>query len=109
MEKVYFVFKNMKEATYYFRNIVYELGENNKNIKCETNEKKIIISKTKENLIKKLFKRFRKMQEINENRIIEVNFRSVKSNLDGVESQNIFTFLKDEYDIKLLVKLMNKL
>ena len=110
MRKTYFIFKDMKEATYYFRNIAYELRESNKKIKVLQNEKKIIIPKVeieKENFIKKLFSKLRKNDKIVLEDNIEINFKSVKSNF--IISENAFYFLEDEYETKYFIKIINKL
>lgn len=106
MKKVYFIFQNMKEATYYFRNIAYELRESNKKIKVLQNEKRIIISKS-ENFIQKLFSKFKKNDKIVLENNIEIDFKSVKS--DIVISENAYYFLEDEYDTKYFMKLISKL
>lgn len=112
MRKTYFIFKDMKEATYYFRNIACELAETNQNIERFQNEKRIVIPRTREEkgtLLNRVLVKLGKAKRVFVEDNLEINFKSTKSKSIDAEEKDIYTFSRDEYDTKYFIKLIDKI
>lgn len=110
MKTVYFIFKNMKEAEYYYRGIAYSFQ--NFKIIATRNPYKIIlprIKEQKENLIGKILIKLGLKQPKYENNDIEIIFKSEKSKQKIPGSIDTYYFFEDEYEIEYFLDLINKI
>ena len=110
MKIVYFIFKNMKEAEYYYREIAYSL----KMCKITTarNPYRITmprIKEQKEHLINKILIKlgFKNLTYIDAS--LEIIFKSEKSKEKIPSDIDAYYFFEDEYETEYFLNLINKI
>lgn len=91
MKRVYFIFKNMKEAEYYWRTLNYYFQMELENVVPSRNPFKIVMPRIKQkNIFERIFGR-------KENEL-EIIFKSDKHTSIISEENEIYYFFENEYD-----------
>ena len=110
MRKIYFVFKNMKEAEYNWRGLAYYLPNEKdfNDVKAIRGPQRIITSITKKeklNFLKRILIKLNIIKPKFYSEPTEIYFKSEKSDLTGIH-KDIYYFLEDEYDACYFIDLL---
>lgn len=106
METKYFLFKNMKEAEYYFRQMAYYAqGRINRKKERPYTLELIVEKEIKENIIGKILIALGLKKKMYISTDVAVFFKSINSNMRSIRDEDIYYFTdKDEYDVQYLLE-----
>ena len=115
MKRVYFVFKDMKEAEYYWRELSYILKNTAPYVESTRGPFRIFTYVKKEkqkenNFMKKIFKILIQLKIVQKEYVdipTEIIFKSKKSALRGIK-EPIYYFKEDYYDDSYLLKFLKE-